>query len=234
MNVKETYQCATSWLEDCWDENLVSPSSARRLESKSLHALALYAVSKGLNAGVYKKLMLAHTPSKRPSSGTVDIHVRESASNNPIGRANHEEIIQPRRYQTDILQNTAVFTHSRPVLDYGTVNVPRRDRTYQPYRRGISDERRSDPVLPSWGKILGGLFVFLLICGLIFGFVVAYVAWIGTRWLFASSKETVYSVRENIVRWILALWKAISDEFEKEFPNITCTIREKLTAWIPR
>ena len=73
VNVSKYYQCSTTWLEELWDENRVSPHLSKKLDSKSLHALALYAVSRGFNTNVYKTLLLAHTPSKRPSSGTVDI-----------------------------------------------------------------------------------------------------------------------------------------------------------------
>jgi len=65
--VREPYRCPNAWLEETWAENWLLPHLSRKITSKSIHALVLYARSKRYDPSIYDKVLRRYgTPDVSP------------------------------------------------------------------------------------------------------------------------------------------------------------------------
>lgn len=197
--VREPYSCAKAWLQETWDENWLMPHLSRRITTKSLHSLVLYARSKGFDSYVYDGLLQHYgAPDiSREAPLWVALPRLTSATDTgplePFGRSSHHDrtIQQPGQHSVSYERTTLLpyAVDHRTVVRYGAAKAPK--------------ERRQH-----WLCSLVAFFISCIsLCALIFG--IGYGVYAGFGWFVALWKYTIWPevsvLWEKVVNWIKRL-----------------------------
>lgn len=172
--VKEAYQCATAWIQEAWDENWVEPHLSRRLDHKSLEALALYVKSRGFYQHTYGRFLRTYGVSNHPEPGLR--HGVVGRGSLPIASPYPNTFERPP-YLGRIEQHTGMYsvpTERTNLLPYAS----NRSTLVNNRIRMVSNVR--EEYRPPW-------FVILISC-VIFG-ILLYGLYVGTRWAIQNWKD---------------------------------------------
>jgi len=229
VNVKEPYQCRTTWLEETWNGFWVHPRKfkGRSVDSQSLQSLAVYAVDMCFDPDVYKKLLFMCS---------MGVQVQDVAFATNSMRVDSGDDYRTRwSHREEPYYPPRTFVHEkRPLLSYAP--EPRNAS------RHITDYPKTTEL--GWWSLCLCIASCMFSCAFIFG--IGYAMWIALRcailvwkdpgaawgkfltWLIIAWKETVSPIAialwnkstalvnmdeevkvrwEEIAAWVAAAWK---------------------------